>query len=155
MWFGCLVLKSLLGFARQWSREKLAILSLKPLIYRTWTIVLPDLLIYFTTKLESLTNASDASTELILQFPCKLKKIITMRKSTFYFFFFKSELTPDQTISQGYVDRIKCTKMQFNIIMVLSMNVSSHISIITFLSFTANRGRRPRRITPTLIWIIF
>ena len=154
MWFGCLVLKSLLGFARQWSREKLAILSLKPLIYRTWTIVLPDLLIYFTTKLESLTNASDASTELILQFPCKLKKSLRWENLR-SIFFFKSELTPDQTISQGYVDRIKCTKMQFNIIRVLSMNVSSHISIITFLSFTANRGRRPRRITPTLIWIIF
>ena len=92
------VLKSLLGFARQWGHQKLAFLSLKPLIYRTWTIVLPDLLIYFTIKLESLTNASDASTELILQFPCKLKKIITMhyrRKSTFYFFF-KSKLTPGQ-----------------------------------------------------------
>ena len=39
------VLKSLLGIARQWSREKFAILSLKPrshvriLIYRTWAIV--------------------------------------------------------------------------------------------------------------------
>ena len=38
------VLKSLLGIARQWSREKFAILFLKPrsrariLIYRTWTI---------------------------------------------------------------------------------------------------------------------
>ena len=64
-------IKSFLGFARRWSREKLAILSLKPLLYRTWTIVLPHLLIYFTIKLESPTNASDASTELILQFPCK------------------------------------------------------------------------------------
>ena len=54
--------------------KNLAILSLKPLLYRTWTIVLLDLLIYFTIKLESLTNASDASTELILQFPCKLEK---------------------------------------------------------------------------------
>ena len=40
------VLKSLLGIARQWSREKFAILTLKPrshvrvLIYRTLTIVL-------------------------------------------------------------------------------------------------------------------
>ena len=39
------VLKSLLRIARQWSREKIAILSLKPcshvriLIYRTWAIV--------------------------------------------------------------------------------------------------------------------
>ena len=38
------VRKSLLGIARQWSREKFAILTLKPrshvriLIYRTWTI---------------------------------------------------------------------------------------------------------------------
>ena len=38
------VLKSLLGIARQWSREKFAMLSLKPrshvifLIYRTWAI---------------------------------------------------------------------------------------------------------------------
>ena len=38
------VLKSLLGIARQWSREKFAILTLKPrsqvkiLKYRTWTI---------------------------------------------------------------------------------------------------------------------
>ena len=37
-----LVLKSLLGIARQWSRENFAILTLKPrsrvrmLIYRTW-----------------------------------------------------------------------------------------------------------------------
>ena len=31
-------IKSLLGFARRWSHEKLAILSLKPLIYQTWTI---------------------------------------------------------------------------------------------------------------------
>ena len=54
--------------------KNLAILSLEPLLYRTWTIVLLDLLIYFTIKLESLTNASDASTELILQFPCKLEK---------------------------------------------------------------------------------
>ena len=73
------VLKSLLGFARQWGHQKPAFLSLKLLIYRTWTIVLPDLLIYFTIKLESLTNASDASTELILQFPCKLKKKKTLR----------------------------------------------------------------------------
>ena len=40
------VLKSLLGIARQWSREKFAILTLKPwshvriLIYRRWAIVL-------------------------------------------------------------------------------------------------------------------
>ena len=90
--FVVFVLKSPLRFARQWSREKLAILSLKPLLYRTWTIVLPDLLIYFTIKLESLTNASDASTELILQFPCKLKKKnITMHcrwKSTYTSYFF-------------------------------------------------------------------
>ena len=39
------VLKSLLRIVRQWSREKIAILSLKPcshvriLIYRTWAIV--------------------------------------------------------------------------------------------------------------------
>ena len=39
------VLKSLLGIARQWSREKFAILTLKPrshvrvLIYRRWAIV--------------------------------------------------------------------------------------------------------------------
>ena len=39
------VLKSLLGIARQWGREKIAILSLKTrshvriLIYRTWAIV--------------------------------------------------------------------------------------------------------------------
>ena len=38
------VLKSLLGIARQWSREKFAVLSLNPrshfriLIYRTWAI---------------------------------------------------------------------------------------------------------------------
>jgi len=38
------VLKSLLGIARQWSREKFAILTLKPrnndriLVYRTWAI---------------------------------------------------------------------------------------------------------------------
>ena len=38
------VLKSLLGIARQWSREKFAILTLKPrshdriLIYQTWAI---------------------------------------------------------------------------------------------------------------------
>ena len=42
---GFFVLKSLLGIARQWSREKIAILSLKPrshvriVIYRTWAIV--------------------------------------------------------------------------------------------------------------------
>ena len=86
-------IKSLLGFARRWSREKLAILSLKPLIYQTWTIFLPDLLIYFTIKLESLTNASDASTELILQFPCKLKKNIKMHcrwKSTYTYYFFSN-----------------------------------------------------------------
>ena len=40
------VLKSLLGIASQWSREKFAILTLKPrshvrvLIYRRWAIVL-------------------------------------------------------------------------------------------------------------------
>ena len=38
------VLKSLLGIARQWSREKLAILNLRPgshvriLTYRTWAV---------------------------------------------------------------------------------------------------------------------
>ena len=44
------VLKSLLGIARQWSREKFAILSLKPrshvriLKYRTWAISAQKLL---------------------------------------------------------------------------------------------------------------
>ena len=43
--FVCFLFKSLLGIARQWSREKFAILTLKPrshvriLIYRTWAIV--------------------------------------------------------------------------------------------------------------------
>ena len=37
------VLKSLLGTAKQWSREKFAILALKPvrsLVYRTWGIAI-------------------------------------------------------------------------------------------------------------------
>ena len=47
------VLKSLLGIARQWGREKIAMLSLKTrshvriLIYRTWAIVGQR---YFTLK---------------------------------------------------------------------------------------------------------
>ena len=47
-WFGFLYVQSLLGIARQWSREKFAILTLKPrshvriLIYRAWAIGYDD-----------------------------------------------------------------------------------------------------------------
>ena len=83
--------------------KNLAILSLKPLLYRTWTIVLLDLLIYFTIKLESLTNASDASTELILQFPCKLKKkhydALYMKIYVYLLFFFSRIKTHSDQIN--------------------------------------------------------
>ena len=39
-------------------------------------------------KLESLTNASDASTELILQFPCKLKNHYDALYTKIYVLFF-------------------------------------------------------------------